>query len=141
MTFRLRPKDEILRLAGLDEVEDLKSEANKSDVATPNQGVASVEVDQSLPPPQTGISIPMAPSPRFIRSVPEEPELLYSAPESLFDEIVRAEAERISQPEGIRNRIVYDSVGDPFKTEVTSVPREVKSNVFFVFFFLVWYGE
>ena len=36
--------------------------------------------------------------------------MLYTAPESLFDEIVRAEAERISQPEGVKNRIVYDSV-------------------------------
>ena len=71
----------------------------------------------SIPSPQTGISMPMAATPQFIRAVPEDAELLYNAPETLFDDIVKAEAERISQPEGIRNRIVYDSVGDPFKTE------------------------
>lgn len=75
------------------------------------------EVDDSVPTPQTGISIPLGATPRFLRVVPEQPELLYTAPETLFDEICKAEAERMSQPEGIRNRIVYDSVGDPFKTE------------------------
>lgn len=68
------------------------------------------EATGEIPTPQTGISIPMAVTPRFHRAVPEEAELLYTAPESLFDEIVRAEAERISQPEGVKNRIVYDSV-------------------------------
>lgn len=80
------------------------------------------EVDGDIPTPQTGISIPMVATPRLIRAVPEEAELLYTPPETLFDDIVRAEAERISQPEGVRNRIVYDSVGDPFKPEISPPP-------------------
>jgi len=117
-------KDEILRLAGV----DLETETPGLDAAsTPPLGRPVVpsslpEATGEIPTPQTGISIPMAVTPRFHRAVPEEAELLYTAPESLFDEIVRAEAERISQPEGVKNRIVYDSVGDPFKAETSPPP-------------------
>eukprot|EP00931_Biecheleriopsis_adriatica_P028171 TRINITY_DN16842_c0_g1_i3.p1 TRINITY_DN16842_c0_g1~~TRINITY_DN16842_c0_g1_i3.p1 ORF type:complete len:957 (+),score=230.46 TRINITY_DN16842_c0_g1_i3:73-2943(+) len=75
--------------------------------------------DQNLPP-KTGIAIPMIPtSHQFIRAVPEEAELLYSAPDNLFDDIVKAEADRISKPENVRNKIVYDSVGDPAQPDST----------------------
>ena len=62
----------------------------------------------------------MAATPTFIRAVPEEAELLYIAPESLFDDIVKSEADRISRPENVRNRVVYDSVGDPSQIEGSS---------------------
>lgn len=112
--FLSETKDEILRLAGVDlETEGLPGLENSA--STPPLGRPVVpsslpEATGEIPTPQTGISIPMAVTPRFHRAVPEEAELLYTAPESLFDEIVRAEAERISQPEGVKNRIVYDSV-------------------------------
>jgi len=62
-------------------------------------------------PPKTGIPVPViSVAPSFLRTVPSEPELLYNAPDSLFDEVVRIEAERISKPELVQNRIVYDSV-------------------------------
>lgn len=112
-------KDEILRLAAV----ELEAEAALGDASLPLLGAAPSAPEASLvpsvPTPQTGISIPMMATPRFRRQVPEEAELLYTAPETLFDEIVRAEAERISQPEQVRNRIVYDSVGDPFKAEAS----------------------
>jgi len=91
--------------------------------------------DQNLPP-KTGIAIPMmAATPSFVRAVPEEAELLYIAPDSLFDDIVRAEADRISRPENVRNRIVYDSVGDPNLTEpstfvpASSLPQESATGI------------
>lgn len=67
--------------------------------------------DQNLPA-KTGIGIPMMSTPpSFIRSVPARPELLYTAPDHLFDDIVKAEADRISKPESVLNKVVYDSVG------------------------------
>eukprot|EP00927_Polykrikos_kofoidii_P060710 TRINITY_DN55630_c0_g1_i1.p1 TRINITY_DN55630_c0_g1~~TRINITY_DN55630_c0_g1_i1.p1 ORF type:complete len:955 (-),score=174.64 TRINITY_DN55630_c0_g1_i1:177-3041(-) len=69
--------------------------------------------DENLPP-KTGIPVPMVTvSPDFIRAVPQDPELLYSAPESLFDDVVKLEADRISKPELVQNLIVYDSVEPP----------------------------
>ncbi|CAL1135963.1 unnamed protein product [Cladocopium goreaui] len=115
-------KDEILRLAGVElEAEAALGADRTSLTAAAELGSAPEAAVQAsaVPTPQTGISIPMVATPRFVRKVPEEAELLYTAPETLFDEIVRAEAERISQPEQVRNRIVYDSVGDPFKAEVS----------------------
>lgn len=111
-------QDEILRLAGV----EIEADAERKGVEPlPEEETkafrAVYPLVDSIPSPQTGISMPMAATPHFIRAVPEDAELLYNAPETLFDDIVKAEAERISQPEGIRNRIVYDSVGDPFKTE------------------------
>ncbi|CAE7514428.1 AGBL3, partial [Symbiodinium pilosum] len=70
----------------------------------------------------------MAATPSFIRAVPEEAELLYIAPESLFDDIVRAEADRISRPENVRNRIVYDSVGDPNQIEPTAFVPAISTS-------------
>lgn len=65
-------------------------------------------------PPKTGITLPMmAVPPEFLRVVPREPELLYNAPEALFDDVIRNEAERISKPALVQNKIVYDSVGPP----------------------------
>lgn len=64
-------------------------------------------------PPRTGISIPMASPPNFIRAVPKDPEPLYNPPDNLFDDIVRQEADRISKPENVINRIVFDSVNEP----------------------------
>lgn len=115
-------KDDILRLAGVElEAEAALGADRTSLTAAAELGSAPEAAVQAsaVPTPQTGISIPMVATPRFVRKVPEEAELLYTAPETLFDEIVRAEAERISQPEQVRNRIVYDSVGDPFKAEVS----------------------
>eukprot|EP00438_Fugacium_kawagutii_P033828 Skav235837 [mRNA] locus=scaffold1931:271983:280981:- [translate_table: standard] len=126
-------EDEILRLAGVElEVPGLEAPVEDDIPAPPTLASAlgedppearhHVELDGDIPTPQTGISIPMVATPRLIRAVPEEAELLYTPPETLFDDIVRAEAERISQPEGVRNRIVYDSVGDPFKPEISPPP-------------------
>lgn len=65
-------------------------------------------------PVRTGLSMPMMPTPpSFIRVVPKEPEPIYAAPETLFDDIVRQEADRISRPETVLNRIVYDCLDTP----------------------------
>jgi len=69
--------------------------------------------DQNLPP-RTGIAVPMLAQPQqFIRTTPSGPEFLYNSPETLFDDIVCMEADRISHPELVLNRIVYDSAGYP----------------------------
>ena len=135
-------EDEILLLAGVDLETEPGPEGEQVGTveATPSVTAAPVDgpdvhdeaasplqcffqdtyPDQNLPP-KTGIAIPMmAATPTFIRAVPEEAELLYIAPESLFDDIVKSEADRISRPENVRNRIVYDSVGDPNHIEPSS---------------------
>lgn len=101
--------DEISSLAQVELVQEESADG------TVPADAAAVLLAQGYPernlPPKTGISLPMlVPAPTFIRTVPEEPEPLYVAPESLFDDIVRLEADRISKPESVRNRTVYDSV-------------------------------
>ena len=147
-------KDEILLLAGVDletepgpEIEQVGLAAetppgpavfaapvdgpdvHHDDAASPLQfPFQDTYPDQNLPP-KTGIAVPMmAATPSFIRAVPEEAELLYIAPESLFDDIVRAEADRISRPENVRNRIVYDSVGDPNQIEPTAFVPAISTS-------------
>lgn len=62
-------------------------------------------------PPKTGIMAPMLRAqPTFLRYVPPVAELLYEAPDALFDEVVRWEADRLSRPELVQNRTVFDSV-------------------------------
>lgn len=86
--------------------DDAAPAAEASAPATPASGYPH----QNLPP-KTGISVPMlAEPPSFIRAVPAEPELLYVAPDNVFDDIVKSEADRISRPENVRNRTVFDSV-------------------------------
>ena len=88
------------------------------------------DASEPLAVPQAGIAIPMAATPRFIRAVPEEAELLYLPPDSLFDDIVKSEADRVAYPENVRNRIVYDSVGDPFQADTSAfVPHQMFSQV------------
>lgn len=97
--------EEISTLAGVEE-----PAAQESEVPPPLSLPPSSYPHQNLPP-KTGISIPMlAKTPEFIRTVPAQPEPFYTAPEALFDDIVRQEADRISHPELVRNRTVYDSV-------------------------------
>ena len=141
--LRLAAEDEILLLAGVDLETEPGPEAEQAGLAAESSPVLAAPLDgfdvhhdeaasplqfpfqdtypdQNLPP-KTGIAVPMmAATPSFIRAVPEEAELLYIAPESLFDDIVKAEADRISRPENVRNRIVYDSVGDPNQMEPCS---------------------
>lgn len=97
----LSPRDEGVPLGG------------GSSVSPPPPTPSSSYPEQNLPP-KTGIPVPMVTvPPTFIRTVPSEPELLYSAPESLFDDVVRLEADRISKPELVQNQIVYDSMEPP----------------------------
>merc|ERR1719335_1342914 len=52
----------------------------------------------------------MSTPPVFLKTMPTAPEPLCPTNESLFDDIVRQEAERIAHPELVRNRTIYDSV-------------------------------
>eukprot|EP00929_Paragymnodinium_shiwhaense_P047804 TRINITY_DN24257_c0_g1_i4.p1 TRINITY_DN24257_c0_g1~~TRINITY_DN24257_c0_g1_i4.p1 ORF type:complete len:946 (-),score=227.62 TRINITY_DN24257_c0_g1_i4:494-3331(-) len=86
--------------------------------APPSTAPANLRTSSGYPsnnlPPKTGISVPMLyPSHEFIRNVPKDPELLYIAPEALFDEVVRLEADRLSKPESVKNLLVYDSLEPP----------------------------
>mmetsp|Transcript_108559 Transcript_108559/g.306027 ORF Transcript_108559/g.306027 Transcript_108559/m.306027 type:complete len:931 (+) Transcript_108559:180-2972(+) len=89
-----------------------ESESTENVVASPEPSGTSYP-EENLPP-KTGISVPMLSiPPTFIRAVPQEPELLYTAPEVLFDDVVRLEADRISRPELVRNITVYDCMEGP----------------------------
>lgn len=145
-------KDEILLLADVGESEPAGREVRPPAEVTPPEAPAppagDAEEEASSPvqspcfhsggsypdqnlPPKTGIAIPMlANTPNFIRSVPEQPELLYQAPDTLFDDIVKAEADRISKPESVLNRTVYDSVGDPGQQEASNVVAAVPPGGF-----------
>eukprot|EP00437_Effrenium_voratum_P026684 CAMPEP_0181402510 /NCGR_PEP_ID=MMETSP1110-20121109/3212_1 /TAXON_ID=174948 /ORGANISM="Symbiodinium sp., Strain CCMP421" /LENGTH=751 /DNA_ID=CAMNT_0023524731 /DNA_START=33 /DNA_END=2288 /DNA_ORIENTATION=+ len=130
-------KDEILALAGVElETEPgtvektLEPARAESSDFYDEYPLMDNDASEPLAVPQAGIAIPMAATPRFIRAVPEEAELLYLPPDSLFDDIVKSEADRVAYPENVRNRIVYDSVGDPFQADTSAfVPHQMFSQV------------
>ena len=63
------------------------------------------------PPPKTGINVPMIyPAPFHLRYVPPKGEPLYIKPEQLVSNMLLKDAERFSKPDGVRNRVVFDSI-------------------------------
>mmetsp|Transcript_47300 Transcript_47300/g.86861 ORF Transcript_47300/g.86861 Transcript_47300/m.86861 type:complete len:756 (-) Transcript_47300:91-2358(-) len=107
----------------VDESESQTDEEFGEGAASATESAPLAEAAKGYPennlPPKTGISVPMQiKPPNFIRGAPEGPEAVYGQPESLFEDVVKHEADRISHPELVLNKTVYDSfevgpTGDP----------------------------